>query len=723
MAARKKKPVKKPRHTIALSRKQFGVLLISIWALYFFALVFAQGSPLVELAKKVFAIVMGNQGMHMLFALCILWGIGVLVREWMVKTTIKQWVFAAILVSAILNFPLLSPDNSLLDTEQCIRYGWYISWPILWLLQHVFGTANPGAIKIIIMAMTLGLFARIFWSWNMTLPALPKFTVRWREEEPVAKAKPARKPRVVYEEEDEEEEELPSKADKTGSMMSLLKTSLKDKVEKKLQEKEARKVISFPKDKPTFTITLLEWAGAASFSADETYLMQKATALQNKLEEFSIPVDIKWFNVWPSVVQIKIAPRQGIKISSIESYQKDLTLALKTKSLRILAPIPGTDVVGIEIPNPQPELIRLRQIMGTAWFSEAVNKNLTNLVLGIGIDGKPVWKPLEDMPHLLVAGATGSGKSIAVNTFILSLIYQNSPSELKFLMIDPKQVELWMYDGIPYLLAPVETVPDKALKILKWAVAEMERRYGLLKDMKVKKLDEYNNKVDIKDSLPRIVVIIDELADLMMNRNTKKDTEMCITRIAQKARAIGIHLIVATQRPSVDVVTGLIKANIPTRLALSVVSQIDSRTILDTKGAEELLGRWDMLYMDPSNNVPLRMQGPLVTTEEIDGIVAAIKTKYMKWLTEDDIYNQELMGILSGKNVWSGSYMSDWNGNDDELVQQAIEIVRQNKKASATLFQRKLWVWFARAARIMDILEDQGMIGPQDGAKPREIYI
>jgi DNA segregation ATPase FtsK/SpoIIIE, S-DNA-T family len=324
---------------------------------------------------------------------------------------------------------------------------------------------------------------------------------------------------------------------------------------------------------------------------------------------------------------------------------------------------------------------------------------------------------------LLVAGATWSGKSVAINTFILSLIYQNSPSELKFLMIDPKQVELGMYDGIPYLLAPVETVPDKALKILKWAVNEMERRYWLLKEKRVKNLDEFNAKVTWDESLPRIVVIIDELADLMMNRNTKKDTEMCITRIAQKARAIWIHLIVATQRPSVDVVTGLIKANIPTRIAFSVVSQIDSRTILDIKWAEELLGKWDMLYMDPANNVPIRMQAPLITTEETDEVVAAIKEKYMKWLTENDIYNQEIMNILAGKNVWSGMAYSWDGGNDDELVQQAIEIIKQSKKASATLFQRKLGVWFARAARIMDILEDQWMIWPQDGAKPRDIYI
>jgi DNA segregation ATPase FtsK/SpoIIIE, S-DNA-T family len=726
MAAKRRKP-KKARWTIAFSRKQIWAVLIVLSVLYFFALFFAQGSPLLSVAKKIFAIIMGAQGMHVLFAICLLAWIGLLVKDGMLRTTIKQWILASVLVSSLLNFPLLAVDQSLLDTAQCVRYGGYMSWPLLRVLQHIFGVNNSGAIKIIIVMMALWLLVRIFRSWNMSFPTLPKLKVTPSP----ANAKPvAKKAKISYNSNDDEEDIPPPKKagtkETSGSFTALLKSSLKDKVEKKLQEKEPKKVISFPKDKPTYNIALLEGWSAASFSADESYLMQKATALQSKLEEFSIPVDIKWFNVWPSVVQIKIAPQQWIKISSIESYQKDLTLALKTKSLRILAPIPGTDVVGIEIPNPQPQLIRLRQIMWTAGFSEAVNKNLTNLVLGIGIDGRPIRKALETMPHLLVAGATWSGKSVAVNTFILSLIYQNSPSELKFLMIDPKQVELGMYDGIPYLLAPVETVPDKALKILKWAVVEMERRYSLLKDSRVKKLDEYNAKVAASDSLPRIVVIIDELADLMMNRNTKKDTELCITRIAQKARAVGIHLIVATQRPSVDVVTGLIKANIPTRIAFSVVSQIDSRTILDTKWAEDLLGRWDMLFMDPSNNVPIRIQWPLVTTEETDEVVNAIKKKYMNGLSENDIYNPELMAILAGKNVWSGAgmwYSGGDNGNDEELVQQAIELIKQSKKASATLFQRKLWVWFARAARIMDILEDQWIIGPQDWAKPRDIYI
>jgi DNA segregation ATPase FtsK/SpoIIIE, S-DNA-T family len=347
--------------------------------------------------------------------------------------------------------------------------------------------------------MTIALFVRIFWAWNVWLPTLPKISVNSsspQQQKAKAVAKKVKEAINQDEEEEYEENEAPVKtSQKVGSVASILKATIKEKVEKKLQEKEPQKVIHFPKDKPTFDISILQAGSASTFSADEQYLMEKATALQNKLEEFSIPVEIKWFNIWPSVVQIKISPQQWIKISSIESYQKDLTLALKTKSLRILAPIPWTDVVGIEIPNPQPQIIRLRQIMESNSFKDAMNKSLMNLVLGIWIDGKPQRKSLETMPHLLVAWATWSGKSIAINTFISSLIYQNSPSELKFLMIDPKQVELGMYDGIPYLLAPVETAPDKALKILKRTVNEMERRYWLLKEKRVKKLDEYNAKV------------------------------------------------------------------------------------------------------------------------------------------------------------------------------------------------------------------------------------
>jgi len=293
-------------------------------------------------------------------------------------------------------------------------------------------------------------------------------------------------------------------------------------------------------------------------------------------------------------------------------------------------------------------MVRLREVIDGLEFNKAINDNFTNLSIGKGINGNHIIKPLEKMPHLLVAGATGSGKSVGVNDFIVSLIYQNTPSELKFIMVDPKQVELGMYEGIPYLLAPIITKPDKAVKVLKWAVNFMEERYNLLKEKKVRNLDEYNKKVGDKEKMYRLVIIIDELADLMMSGN-KKDTENYITRIAQKARAVGIHLILATQRPSVNVITGIIKANIPTRIAFGVVSQIDSRTIIDSKGAEDLVGKGDLLYTDPTSKYPIRVQAPFISTGETEDVVRAINDKYMSNLTESDIYHPEIMRILESK--------------------------------------------------------------------------
>lgn len=351
-------------------------------------------------------------------------------------------------------------------------------------------------------------------------------------------------------------------------------------------------------------------------------------------------------------MQIKIKPDEGIKISSIEGLQNDIKLALKAKSLTIIAPIEGTDMIGIQIPNPQPNMVRLGDVLSTEEFAMSMKKFATALSLGKGIDGKIQVKPLEEMPHLLIAGATGSGKSVGVNDFILSLMFQNTPAELKFLMVDPKQVELAMYSGLPYLLAPIVYESGKALKLLQWAVDEMERRYGILKDERVKNLAEYNAKMkeEGKDTMYRIVLIIDEMADLMISSAAnKKEAENCINRLAAKARAIGIHLILATQRPSVNVITGVIKANIPTRIAFGVVSTTDSITILGRKGAEELVGKGDMLYTDPSTKSPIRIQAPFVSTEEIERVVQYLKNKYMQDLTEEDIYHPEIVAALEAK--------------------------------------------------------------------------
>lgn len=415
---------------------------------------------------------------------------------------------------------------------------------------------------------------------------------------------------------------------------SILKSIIKQKVQAKVAEKtqaaapsKPKPSIKFSADKPTFGMSLLDSDHGTTTTIDEKFLMEKAKALQNKLLEFNVPVSIEGFDIGPSIVQIKIKPEAGIRLSAIEKLSNDIALSLRTKSLSVLAPIPGTASVGVQLPNPKPNMVRLGDILNSPEFAEEMKDAETNLALGKAIDGSIVIKSLEKMPHLLVAGATGSGKSVGVNDFILSLMYQNTPSELKFLMVDPKQVELEMYSGLPYMLGPIVTDPDKALKLLKRAVDEMETRYNLLKDKRVKKIDEYNAKI-IGEKMYRIVVVIDELADLMMSGN-KKEVETCITRIAQKARAVGIHLIVATQRPSVNVITGLIKANMPTRIAFGVVSEIDSRTILGRKGAEDLVGKGDMLYMDPSTKRPIRIQAPFVDTPEIERVVQRLKHKYM----------------------------------------------------------------------------------------------
>lgn len=522
---------------------------------------------------------------------------------------------------------------------------------------------------------------------------------------------------------DEPEKKTPPTKDTAkASMKSLIKEKLSKNVQKKEDEQTLKQLhLNFPSDKPTFDINILTENLDAGPQIDEQWLIEKADAIRSKLAEFNIDVTIEGFNVGPTVIQFKLKPQSWIKISKIESYDKDIASALRTKSLRVLAPIPGTDKVWIEIPNPKPQMVRLRDTLGSVEFTKSMWKNFSNLAIGKAIDWSHIVKPLEKMPHVLVAWATWSGKSVGVNDFITSLMYQNTPSELKFIMVDPKQVELWIYEWIPYLLAPIITQSDKAVKVLKWSVEYMEQRYRLLKESKVRNLEEYNSKVEEKDKMYRLVIIIDELADLMMSWN-KKDTETYIARIAQKARAVGIHLILATQRPSVNVITGIIKANIPTRIAFAVVSQIDSRTILDCKWAEDLVWRWDLLYSSAEYKYPIRVQAPFIDTIETETLVRAIKEKYMEGISEKDIYHPEIMRILENKweYAWAWWNVSDW---DEELISQAIEIIMQNQKASATMLQRKLWVWFPRAARLLDILEERWIVGPQEGAKPREIFV
>ncbi len=454
-------------------------------------------------------------------------------------------------------------------------------------------------------------------------------------------------------------------------------------------------------------------------SVDEREVRTKEIEIQEKLLQFGINVTMEWYKVGPTVIQYRLKPAKWVKLQSIVNLKKDLTLALQAKNIRIQAPIPGLGVVGIEVPNENRQAVGLRELIESPEFQ---NKKMEiPLAIGKDVSGNLIFGDLTKMPHLLVAGQTASGKSVGMNGFLLSMLYKFSPSELKMILVDPKRVELSVYNGIPHLLTPVITNPEKALNALKWAVAEMLRRYDMATKVNARNLIEYNAKVSKIEKLPYIVIVIDELADLMMS-GQKKEVEGNIARIAQMARAVGMHLIVATQRPSVDVITGLIKANIPSRIAFTVASQIDSRTVIDKMGAEDLLGRWDMLYAPTGSLEAERVQGVLVETLEVEAVVNQIKLT----IDPDMLKNLQDASIADGRSTKEGSIMEGYEGDQDEdpeIIEKAIQIVKESRKWSTSLIQRKLGLGYARAAKVLDILEELGVVGPANGSKPREVYV
>lgn len=432
--------------------------------------------------------------------------------------------------------------------------------------------------------------------------------------------------------------------------------------------------------------------------------------IKKTLADFGIDVEMGEVNVGPTVTQYTLRPSIGIKLSQIAALQNDLALALSAHSIRMELPIPGKALVGIEVPNKSTAIVRLREVMQTAEFVD--HKSKLAMALGRDVAGRPMVADLAKMPHLLIAGATGTGKSVAINSLFISLLYRNTPQDIKFIVIDPKRVELNLYNGIPHLLTPVVTDHEKAVNALKWAVAEMDRRYKLLSEANKRNIIEYNEASGL--ALPYIVIIVDELADLMAV--AQADVEASIVRLAQMARAIGIHLVVATQRPSVDIITGLIKANITSRIAFAVASQIDSRTILDSSGAEKLLGNGDMLFISADFNKPKRIQGAFIGEKEVKKVVDFFKSQ-----TGAVIYNEEIVEKPK-RGLGIPGMDGGADGDDDPLLEEALEEVRRAGKASASLLQRRLRVGYARAARLLDILEAKGVIGPGEGAKPREVY-
>ncbi|MFA6305198.1 MAG: DNA translocase FtsK 4TM domain-containing protein [Candidatus Gracilibacteria bacterium] len=624
------------------------------------------------------------------------------------------------------------PTEHIYDYAAVGRYGGYVGFVTNFLFLQVLNVGRIGATIIFIT----GFLVSLMLVFELSIIELVRFAI------PQIKIETSRehgriKKRGIFEDEDEYEEE-----DVSEPEIFIHKSKISPRKEEEEDEKTVEGVADFEgrdSEKKDDEVSInrmdstaaaldkavkaeheeIEWEfpsldlllnGDSTVVVDEKFLKESAEKIRKKLLQFGIEVAMHEVNVGPTVIQYTLKPNEAVKLSKITTLKNDIALALAAEKVRIEAPIPGKSLVGIEVPNSYRAIVYLREILESPEFAASSSK--LTLPLGRDVAGKPIVASLDAMPHLLIAGTTGSGKSVCMNTFLLSLLYQNSPEDLRLIMIDPKRVELSSYNNIPHLLTPVIQDPEKAAISLRWIVGEMMRRYRELSSKRVRNITEFN-EVDGVRKMPRIVVVVDELADLMLAAG--KEVEASICRIAQMARAVGIHLIIATQSPRVDVITGLIKANIPARIAFAVSNSIDSRIILDCMGAEDLVGKGDMLYLPVGRNKPLRVQGIYVSTEEIERVANRVK------LTIPPEYNNEITSNETSKQKVLGVPDSDAGSSDDTLYAQAYTVVTETRKASASLLQRRLKVGYARAARLIDLLEENGVVGPADGAKPRRI--
>ncbi len=493
------------------------------------------------------------------------------------------------------------------------------------------------------------------------------------------------------------------------SAVSTPPTTLKPKIQIKLKQQESIVPQAKPRevkvgDYHLPSLDLLDSPPPLEARQIKEDLEGNARILEETLEDFGISAKVTAIERGPIITRYELEPAPGVKLNRIVALSDDIALAMKAQSVRIVAPIPGKGRVGVEVPNTQSSFVYLREVLSSPEFQECKSK--LALSLGKDISGSPVVADLSDMPHLLIAGTTGSGKTVCVNSLIFSMLFKNTPQELKFLMIDPKMVELAPFNGLAHLLCPVITDAKKAAVALNWVLNEMEERYRLFAKVSARNIDSYNEK---QEKIPYIVIIIDELADLMMV--SRDQIESAITRLAQLSRAVGIHLILATQRPSVDVVTGVIKANFPARISFKVASKVDSRTVLDMNGADKLLGKGDMLFLRPGESKLIRAQGCLITDKEIERLVDFIKAQAEPFYDEDILEGQHKIGLGAGAQ------------EKDELYDEAVRVVMESNQASVSILQRRLRLGYTRAARIIDTMEQEGMIGPFEGSKPRKILV
>lgn len=685
-------------------RDAIGVALIAFAVMAFFAIWNWTDGILLTPIASILRTWFGWGSLLILVGIAYL-GYSLLQRE---RGSIRWGRILALELAALLTLGLLATfsGNDLFRAESGMdggRLGWGIV-RLMWQMGTVLGTLVLFLLWALALATGFGLWAKLE-AWLIKIAG---------DEAPVIVnvPEPEFQPQVV-EEPVVKQPVVPKK--KAPAIPPEFRTQLK--AEEKKQEKSL-KPPPRGEDLPPLNILM----GDAAVRADERTINQTAGLIMKTLSEFGIPATVIGYRVGPSVTQFAVQPgfikrgneeedaqQMKVRVAQIASLEKDLALALSAQRLRIEAPVPGKPYVGIEVPNLNSSVVRMRALLESDSFYK-VGAPLA-VALGRDVSGNPVNADLARMPHLLIAGSTGSGKSVCITSIAACLAMNNTPEELRMVMIDSKMVELIRFNGLPHLFGKVETNLDRILGVLRWVVVEMEHRYRLLEAMHARDLNSYNKKVSRSaegEQLPRIVVLIDELADLMMS--APDQTEHNLVRLAQMARATGIHLVVATQRPSTDVVTGLIKANFPARLAFAVASGTDSRVILDYTGAESLLGRGDMLFLNPEMGTPIRAQGVLITDMEIERIISY-------WQKNWDVDAVEVP-------PWETLLKEPDEDEDDGLVEKAVSIVRQQQRASASMLQRRLRIGYPRAARLLDQLESMGVVGPsQGGGKEREVLV
>ncbi len=632
---------------------------------------------------------------------------GLVILRWE-QGTFSFGRFIAIELALLLTLSLLAAINgNSLERATAGMDGGRIGWGLTFLISRLVGN-TWGTLILVVLWLLAGMSAFGLWTY------IENWLLRLAGDAPVVE--PVIKPVQTVDEVPVPAKEKSKPKKKPAALPPEFRKSLRVP-----ESQDSRPAEPPPRGENFPALTIL--SNEQATRPDERTINQTAGMIEKTLSEFGIPATVIGFRVGPTVTQFAIQPgfikktgsdeedarQMKVRVAQIAALQKDLALALSAERLRIQAPVPGKPYVGIEVPNLRSAVVRLRPILETETFYK-VNSPLA-IALGRDVSGQPMVADLSRMPHLLIAGATGSGKSVCITAIAACLSMNNAPEDLRLVMIDSKMVELLRYNGLPHLYGKVETNIERIMGVLRWVVVEMEHRYRLLEGAKARDLDSYNRKLARRGDgtpLPRIVVIIDELADLMMS--APDQTEHNLVRLAQMARATGIHLVVATQRPSTDVVTGLIKANFPARLAFAVASGIDSRVILDTTGAETLLGRGDMLFLNPEVGNPLRAQGVMVTDQEIEKIIT-------HWQKVSDL-------PLDDESPWEKLLQEPAEGGEDALVEEAISLVQETRRASASLLQRRLRIGYPRAARLLDQLEEMGIVGPsQGGGRERDVLV